>query len=604
MSNLTESLNIRINTEHDFADAISLAKKVLPDRKQDIDRFSLELFAVTALYIAYRQAKPSLKNVLECLVNPEFGTEQKMLRVVSKINQFTASESKRNFYEAFNKSIGQITEGAAERKVMSCHAIWRRAFNLPEMLSKRKIKKPIDFPVLYSIRIDTRSELSDATALAAAVLNPVKDSVDSITFQFASELFIAVALDVARNTRQPVMKEVVNYLLDPGWDNYKQMVNHLGNNAGTRYKKTMHWINPWYAKVKSLPDHRLKSLIDRSHILWVRAFSEIEKDKSAPLRAKEKPSVGIQIFNLDAIGKAMQLNDGIGDDKKNLGEKMLQLAQENNGYRALPDAKKASLVLELAKKKFENLLEPICHLQTSLALAAVMNPKNFRVPPILLLGDPGIGKTCLAMELAKGLDGSMEKVSAGGAQGGFQITGSHSTLMSARPGSLFRCLAESKTTSPVLVIDEVDKIVDSKYPVTPVLLDLFEPDTARVFRDEFFEMEFDASRIIAILTANSIEDVPPPLLSRLEVFDVPRPKANQRLRIIREEVKQLRADTGKQITLDKATSQQLADRIDIDLRKTTRLVRDAFSKAMLADEKIARLIIPKHENENRRSIGF
>lgn len=603
---LTKNLNtlIRINTEHDFADAISLAKKVLPHSKLEIDHFSLELFAIAALYVVYRQKKPSLKSVLECLVDPEFGTEQKMLRAISKINQFAVSESKRSFYEAFNKSIAGFSEGVAERKVMSCYAGWRKAFNLPEKLSTRKIKTPIDFPVLYSIRIDTRYEMKDATALAAAVLNPVKNIVDSIMFDFSFGLFIAVSLDVARNMRQPVMKEIVNYLLDPNWDSYKQMITHIGNGAGTKNKKTMSWITSWRAKLNTLSDQRLKFFIERAHILWVKAFSEILKGKSASSRPKGKPSIGIQVFNLDAIGKAMQLNDGINDGKKNLGEKMLQLAQENNGYRALPDAKKASLVLERAKIKFENLLEPICHLQTSLALAAAMDPKNFRVTPILLLGDPGIGKTYLAMELAKGLDGSMEKLSAGGVQGGFQLTGSHSTVMSARPGSLFRCLAESKTTSPVLVIDEVDKIVDSQYPVTPVLLDLFEPDTARIFRDEFFEMEFDASRIIAILTANSIEDVPLPLLSRLEVFEVPRPKANQRLRIIQGEGKQLRADTGKQIRLDKATSQQLAERIDIDLRKTTRLVRDAFSKAMMANEKIARLIIPKHENENRRSIGF
>lgn len=299
----------------------------------------------------------------------------------------------------------------------------------------------------------------------------------------------------------------------------------------------------------------------------------------------------------------MQLNDGITDGKKYLGEKLLQLAQENNGYRIVPCAKKASAVLEKAKRKFENLIDPICHLQTSLALAAAMNPKNFRITPILLLGDPGIGKTFLATELAKGLGGSMEKLSAGGAQGGFQITGSHSTLQSARPGSLFRCLAEGKTTSPVLVIDEVDKIVDSQYPVTPVLLDLFEVDTARVFRDEFFEMEFDASRIIAILTANDIKNIPTPLLSRVEVFEVPRPAPSQRLRIIQDEEKQLRAETGKQIRLNKVDSQQLAERVDIDLRKTTRIVRDAFSNAMLKNENVAKLVIPKKEKSSR-SIGF
>lgn len=125
-----------------------------------------------------------------------------------------------------------------------------------------------------------------------------------------------------------------------------------------------------------------------------------------------------------------------------------------------------------------------------------MDPKRFRITPTLLLGDPGIGKTFLASELAKGLGGSTEKISAGGMQGGFQLTGSHSIFTSAKYGQVFKALAEGKTTSPVFVIDEVDKFgLDERYPILPVLLDLFEHDTACCFKDEFLEMNFDASRI-------------------------------------------------------------------------------------------------------------
>ena len=77
-------------------------------------------------------------------------------------------------------------------------------------------------------------------------------------------------------------------------------------------------------------------------------------------------------------------------------------------------------------------------------------------------------------------------------------------------------------------IDEVDKIgVSAQCPVLPVLLDLLEPNTAQRFKDEFFGMEFDASRMVFILTANSLEGVPAALLSRVEVFEVPRPAAVQ-----------------------------------------------------------------------------
>lgn len=126
----------------------------------------------------------------------------------------------------------------------------------------------------------------------------------------------------------------------------------------------------------------------------------------------------------------------------------------------------------------------------------------------------------------------------------------------------------------------------------PVLLDLFEPDTARCFKDEFFEMEFDASRIIYILTANSLDKVPEALHSRVEIFDVPRPEPAQRLRIIQAEAKQLREATGKNIKLDKVSTQQLAGLIEIDLRKTTRIVKEAFAKALIDNTRVAKLIMP------------
>ena len=205
------------------------------------------------------------------------------------------------------------------------------------------------------------------------------------------------------------------------------------------------------------------------------------------------------------------------------------------------------------------------------------------------------------MELAKGLGGSMEKMSAGGAQAGFQLNGSHSSWNTAKYGQIFKALAEGKTTSPVFVIDEVDKIgSDDRYPILPVLLDLFEADTARCFKDEFFEMNFDASRFIFILTANSLDNVPEPLRSRVEIYDVPRPEPVQRLRIIQEQAKALREATGKNIRLDKATTQRLAELTGIDLRKTTRIVKEAFSKAIIEKSGIAKLMLPEDNSPARK----
>ncbi|MCW2314288.1 hypothetical protein [Rhodoferax antarcticus] len=150
--------------------------------------------------------------------------------------------------------------------------------------------------------------------------------------------------------------------------------------------------------------------------------------------------------NPQAVAKAVQMVSGLTVDKKSCSERILQNAQVNDGYRVVPDARKTHAKLEEAKARFENLVEPIASLQRDLVLAAAMDPDGFRITPILLLGEPGIGKTYLATQLAEALSVATDKISAGGAQGGFQLTGSWwcASMCSARLGRwrarLCRCL--------------------------------------------------------------------------------------------------------------------------------------------------------------------
>lgn len=603
---------IRVNTKHDVLDAMRLAKKVLAPFQSEMDRegnkFSTELLRIAVLYVAYEQPKPTLKSTLELLANQKIGTDREAVVAIAKDVRYIPGRGQgASCFKDFDTTASNLSNGMAEQKVSRSLAQWRQAFGLPE-IEARNIKSAMAFPIRDSIRIGTRYELGDAIALAKAVLSPIKGETDNITFEWARDLFIAAALDVAHTTKShPTMQHLVNLLVDPGWDNHRQITTQLGNPTDVRKQgKTGRWLSLWFANVGGLSLPRTKYLIDRSHAVWVSAFKVITEGKSSARAAKLlAQQSGIQVFNPDAIEKAMLMVSSLADGKKSFGESVLQIARTNNGYRELPDSKNAGVILEKAKSQFENLIDPISHLQTNLALAAASKPGSFSVTPILLLGDTGVGKTFLAMTLAKSLGGTMQKLCAGGAQGGFQLNGSNSSWSTARCGTVFQCLAEGKTTSPIFIVDEIDKIRDAQYPITPVLLSLFEPGTAKTFKDEFYEMEFDASRIIVILTANSIDDVPAPLLSRVEVFTVPRPEPIQRLRIIQNTFKELRAVTGKKIRLDTATSQQLADRTDIDLRKTTRVVRESFTKAMLANEPVARLVISEKENKVRKvSIGF
>lgn len=453
-------------------------------------------------------------------------------------------------------------------------------------------------PLAKFLRLNTEYDLVDVLVLANRLLNPSRVTLDTIAFEFSKDLFVAISLHIAYEMDGGTFNDMLNRVADPGWADSRQILYSFQiDQLAFNHPESARWIAGFIRKSLPLSADQVDSLIRRSQAHWRTALGL--PGTTATCR---KPRGCVQVFRPEVVEKAFDRVMRLDDEKKTSVGRSLENARHNDGYRSIPNAKKAHVQLEKTKGCFENLIAPISRLQMDLVLSAAMKPEDFHITPLLLLGDPGVGKTYLATQLADALGVATEKISAGGAQGGFQLTGAHSGWKGARPGSLFTVLAEGQSASPVFVVDEVDKIVDSQYPVLPVLLDLLEPNTGKCFKDEFFEMEFDASRAIVVLTANSLDGVPTPLLSRVEVFDVPRPDPLQRRRIIESQAAHLRLKTRKEIYLDEIASAQLAERTDLDLRKTTRLIDEGFANALLSGATMAKLTIPK--SEARRSIGF
>ena len=346
------------------------------------------------------------------------------------------------------------------------------------------------------IRVGSNNDIADAMALAERILKNAKNHLDPATVAFSKNLFIATAMYVSYSEKVQSLQVMLDFLIDPTWDDKLQILYCLRNAKNSFQQKAAYpWFGTFVQSIKPLSSERAARLVKRCHAHWSLAIN------TSDVKVKPNSARQIQVFVPKAIDKAIEALGNIAEARRGGGEGVLENARLHDGFRRVPDAKKAGRQLDKTKLQFENLAAPIERLQVDLALASAMNPADFRMTPILLLGDPGIGKTYLAMQLAQALGVNMEKLSAGGAQGGFQLTGSHNSWTGARPGGLFTLLAEGQFATPVVVIDEVDKIRDSQYPMLPVLLDLFEPHTARCFKDEFFEMQFDASRIIFVLTA-------------------------------------------------------------------------------------------------------
>jgi ATP-dependent Lon protease len=261
-----------------------------------------------------------------------------------------------------------------------------------------------------------------------------------------------------------------------------------------------------------------------------------------------------------------------------------------NRYRTIPAIKSAD-ILALATQ-FENMAEPIKQLAGEVELMSRLPAKDFQITPILLLGGPGIGKTAFAMALSKTLGVPFKKIN--GAEPSFALSGSHPTWTKATPGIVMEQLALHDCAAPLLLVDEVDKPSGDRYPLSSALLNLLEPENATAFQDEFFQVTLNARHAIWILTANTTEGVSAPLLSRMNVFNIPSPGIQQRSRIIEAELEKLRKRTGADVKAAKGEVRLLAGLANLDLRQITRIVRDGFIAALGQEQRHLIFDVLKH----------
>jgi ATP-dependent Lon protease len=235
---------------------------------------------------------------------------------------------------------------------------------------------------------------------------------------------------------------------------------------------------------------------------------------------------------LEAAGYEVTGTDallGSSDDKGQVRRWQSMAADAARGWRAKLFANPGMIpridALCEQAPNFDRLLDIIA--QTMRASLAANAP--VRLPPLLLLGPPGIGKSFVAARLARILGTRYVSLSMPMQTNGNPLGGVAATWKTPRIGVVTEALLAGETASPIILLDEVDKpfrMNGSEQPLDP-LHTLLEPETSRAFKDEFTEITLDASHVFWLATANDLTSIPPAVIDRFLVLDVVAPKASQ-----------------------------------------------------------------------------
>ncbi|MFT3897183.1 MAG: AAA family ATPase [Thermomonas sp.] len=303
------------------------------------------------------------------------------------------------------------------------------------------------------------------------------------------------------------------------------------------------------------------------------------KKRSKQIRIYEEAEVQQFEHELESLSR--------NSDRRRASEALLKALKEQApiGYRDYARVPRDFCQrLERLESAFPNFRQAIHQIRLLLTLEKA-GRNLLRLPPLLLVGEPGVGKTYFATEFAKAMRLECRVVHMENATSGMLLSGLEQFYATASPGMVFDALVKGRQANPILIVDELDKVsTDPRQPPANALYQLLEPNTAKQFRDQScLDLALDAGHINWMITANDISIIPPPLLSRMTIVHVPSPTREERLQIAKQVYCDLRKENGWGRHFEANLSENASDllaTIPGSVRRMQSVLRLAFAYAM------------------------
>lgn len=265
-------------------------------------------------------------------------------------------------------------------------------------------------------------------------------------------------------------------------------------------------------------------------------------------------------------------------------EKLLTALKNTSAQKALiclPE--NLDIHLNHLKNSYPNFANVIDFISTHLTLKTQKSPV-LSLPPILLIGPPGIGKSVFCNALATAFSAPLYFIDMASAQTGSSLSGSESYWANTHTGKLFDTVVLGPVANPIFILDEIDKTTHADRNPLAALYQLLEKHTAQHFTDLSAELSFDASHVVWLATANSQETIPEPLLSRFDYFTIDNPNAQQQQTItetLYTEIltQYLKPETPFEQTLNPSITQLLCKQA-FSPRKTKKYLECAVGNAL------------------------